>query len=105
MDQYRGPHSRAHVRRTRREKAKLVMKRERHPCSEISIQPIDRSERLVKREPRSQRLQAQMVLFIHHDAQAVGEKHRGSRPQSMLSIQTRQLLAHEVPLVEERAVR
>ena len=45
-----------------------------------------------------------MVLLIHHDAQPVREKHGRSTSEWMLRVETRQLLAHEVPLVQQRSI-
>ena len=63
-----------------------------------------RRERVLQREPRAERLEPQMILLVHHDAQAVAEEHRRAAPHRMLRLEPRQLLAHEMPLVQQRPV-
>jgi hypothetical protein len=45
-----------------------------------------------------------VILLIDHDAQPVAEKHGGAAPHRVLRIQTRELLAHQMPLVQEQPV-
>jgi hypothetical protein len=42
-----------------------------------------------------------MILFIDHDAYIVAEKQRGTAPDRVLRVQARELLADQMPLVEQ----
>ena len=46
-----------------------------------------------------------MVLLVDHHAEAVGQEDGGAAPQRVLRVEPRQLLAHQVPLVQQRARR
>src|SRR5215203_139821 len=105
MNQYRCPHSGSHVRRARREITELGVVRERDPSTELAVNSIQGCERGAKLEPRLKRLQAEVILLVDHDAQSVRQIHRGARAQWVLRLEARQLLAHEVALEQQRAVR
>jgi hypothetical protein len=44
-----------------------------------------------------------MILLVHHDAYPAREVHGSTRPDWLL-VQARELLAHDVTLVQEKSV-
>src|SRR4051812_41984253 len=105
MYQYRSPHSGSHVRRARREISELGVVRERDPSTKLAVNSVQGCEGGAKLEPGLKRLQAKVILFVDHDAQSVGQIHGSTRAQRVLRLQPRQLLAHEMALEQQRAVR
>jgi hypothetical protein len=78
--------------------------RKRDPSTKLAVNPVERSERGAKLEAGLQRLEADVILLVDHDAQSVRQIHRRPRAQRMLRLEPRQLLAHEVPLEQQRPV-
>ena len=46
-----------------------------------------------------------MVFLVHHHAETVRQEHRRAAAQRMLRVEPRQLLAHQMALVEQRPRR
>src|SRR5215203_4378900 len=105
MNQYRSPHSGSHVGRTRREIAELGVVRERDPSTKLAVNSIQGGEGGAQFEPGLERLQPEMILLVDHDAQSVGQIHGGTGTQGVLRLEPSQLLADEMALEQQRAIR
>ena len=46
-----------------------------------------------------------MILFIYHDAYVRPKKHCGPAAHRVLSVQTRELFAHQMTLMQQQTVR
>src|SRR6476661_6364705 len=104
MYQYGRPHSSSHIGRARREKSEFRMVRKGDPRTDVAVNPIECSKGGAQLETGLERLEAQVILLVDHDAQAVRQIHGGSAAQWMLGLEPRQLLAHEVPLEQQRTL-
>src|ERR1035437_4244799 len=105
MYEYRGTHAGSHIRRTGREKTELRVIRKGDPCTKLAVNPIERRVGRTKLETGLQRLHAEVILLIDHDAQAVRQVHGGAATQRMLRLESRELLADEMTLEQNGPVR
>src|SRR5437868_11847891 len=103
MDKNRRPQPRTDVGRTGREVAELVVERIGHPITQLGVETLDDAERVGDVEAGMERLNAQMVFFVDHDPNAARQVDGSTRPDRLL-VEPRQLLAHQVPLVEQKSV-
>src|SRR6185437_554994 len=69
------------------------------------IQLVDGRVGLLQGKAGTERLEAKMILLVDHQPEAVGKEDRRSTPQRMLRVEPRQLFAHQMTLMEQRARR
>src|SRR5919112_3072321 len=51
-----------------------------------------------------QALEPQMVLFVHHDSKPILDQQRGAGAYPSIGVQARQLLADQMPLVQQLSI-
>ncbi len=76
----------------------------RQPTPHSAVYRHHGSEGFLHGKAGAQRLQPEMVLLIDHDARRPGEYQRRAAADRMLPIHARQLLAHQVTLVQQQSV-
>jgi hypothetical protein len=101
VDEHRGSQPGAHVGRARGKITEFGVKCESKSLSQFSVQPIHLGVHRLQREARMEALNAEMVLLVEHHPDPVLDQHRGARTHPSVRIQPRQLLAHEMPLVQQ----
>jgi hypothetical protein len=91
---------RADVRRARRQVAQLLLEGVLERLLELLVGPLGQCPRLGQLEARAQRLEAEVVLLVDHDRQALAlGQHEGPRARPV-----GQLVRDEVALDQELAV-
>ncbi len=103
MDQYRRPKPRSDIGRTRGQVAEFAVERIGNLVPQLSVEALQHAERIGDVKPRVQHLETKMILLVHHDAYPAREVHGSTRPDWLL-VQARELLAHDVTLVQEKSV-
>ena len=70
MEHYRGPHTRAEVRRALGKVAKLFVKRELQILVEQGVELVGGVVDILERQALFDYLQADVILLVYHNAQA-----------------------------------
>jgi hypothetical protein len=104
MYQHRRAQSRASIRRARREKAEFLVIRIGNALAQLGVERFHHRECAGDMESRLQRLEAKMILLVHHDAGAASEIDRSATPHRPLRVEARELPAHQMPLMKQQPV-
>src|SRR5437868_642047 len=103
MDKNRRPETRADICRARRQVAKLIVKSVWNPVPQFGVKTFNDAKGIGNVESGVEGLKPQMVLFVDHDANAARQIDGCSRSHRLL-VEARQLLADQMPFVEQQPV-